>query len=125
MDNYIIAAGPEKADGPRKVSILLYSMGTRYRKIFASFTFAEDNDRKDYDKVTKKFDEYFEPKKLYMKKFNACVQKPTETVSKYTANLRDIAQHCDFGTTLNNQLCKQISCGVHSRVLRDKLWEKI
>ena len=87
MDNYIIAAGPEKADGPRKVSILLYSMGTRYRKIFASFTFAEDNDRKDYDKVTKKFDEYFEPKKLtklYMKKFNACVQKPTKTVSEYT-----------------------------------------
>ena len=89
MENYIIAAGPEKADGPRKVSILLYSMGTRYRKIFASFTFAEDNDRKDYDKVTKKFDEYFEPKKLtklYMKKFNACVQKPTKTASEYIAN---------------------------------------
>ena len=60
--------------------------------------------------------------KLYMKKFDACVQKPTETVSEYIANLRDIAQHCDFGTTLNNQLCKQIFCGVHSRVLRDKLW---
>ena len=34
------------------------------RKIFASFTFAEDNDKKDYNKVTKKFAEYFEPKKL-------------------------------------------------------------
>ena len=29
MDNYIIAAGLEKADGQRKVGILLYSMGTR------------------------------------------------------------------------------------------------
>ena len=125
MDNYFMAAGLHDADGERKVAILLYGLGTKYRKIFNTLIFANADDKKEYAQVLEKFDEHFEPKKiikLYMRKFDACIQKQHESIGEYVSNLCEIAKYCDFGATLNNQLCKQISSGVHSTQLRDKLW---
>ena len=125
MDNYLMAAGLSEADGERKVAILLYGMGPKYRKVFKSLTFENDAAKKNYDIVTTKFDNHFEPKKLtklYMKKFDSCMQGANEPIGEYIAKLRAISEHCEFGDTLNNQLCKQISSGVHDKTLRDKLW---
>lgn len=125
MDNYFMAAGLNDAEGERKVAILLYGLGAKYRKIFNSLTFNNVDDKKNYARVLAKFDEHFEPKrltKLYMRKFDACVQNQHESIGEYVSNLREIAKYCDFGATLDNQLCKQISSGVHSTQLRDKLW---
>ena len=46
MDNYLVAAGLNDAAGERKVAILLYGLGSKYRKIFSSFTFANDDEKK-------------------------------------------------------------------------------
>jgi len=127
MKNYLVAAGLKEASGERKVAILLYGLGSRYRRVFDNFIFAENEKKDSYDDVTKKFDTHFEPKqviKLYMRKFDSCVQKSGETVSEYVSNLRDIAKYCNFGDTLEAQLCKQISSGVRSPSLRDKLWSE-
>ena len=75
--NYFVAADLENASGARKVAILLYSMGPRYRDIFDTFSLNAEG-KKDYAQVIAKFDRYFEPKrvvKLYMKQFDACVQR--------------------------------------------------
>ena len=127
MSNYLLAAGLSHADGERKVAILLYGLGTRYRKIFRQFVFTEADHKKDYARVCARFNEHFEPKrvtKLYMKKFDALVQKPGESIGEYISNLREVAHYCDFGDTLDSQLCKQISSGVRSPSLRDRLWSE-
>ncbi|XP_076356731.1 uncharacterized protein LOC143249981 [Tachypleus tridentatus] len=51
-------------------------------------------------------------------------QQPGETVSQYISALREIAQNCEYGDTLEQQLCKQISVGVSDRALRDRLWSE-
>ena len=125
MNNYLVAAGLSDASGERKVAILLYGLGSKYRKIFNSFRFDPLETKNNYDIVIEKFDKHFEPKKLtklYMKSFDAGVQGSHESISDYIAKLREIAKYCDFGATLNNQLCKQISSRVQSKQLRDKLW---
>ena len=127
MANYMIAAGLKDADGERKVAILLYGLGSKYRRVYNNFQFAEVAHKTDYNRVVGKFDNHFEPKKvtkLYMKKFDSCMQRPGETIGEYVSNLRDIARYCDFGDTLDAQLCKQISSGVRSSTLRDKLWSE-
>ena len=127
LANYFIAADLSAASGERKIAILLYSMGTTYQGIFSTFTFADANAKKNYNTVLSKFDAHFEPKrltKLYMKKFDACHQDSGESIGEYVARLRQLAQNCEFGDTLNNQLCKQISTGVRSTDLRNKLWSE-
>jgi len=125
LENYFIAADLSGVSGRRKVAILLYTMGSKYKDIFETFTFANADEKKNFNLVKEKFDNYFEPKKvtkLYMKQFDTCTQLETESVGEYVSRLRGIAQYCDFGTTLENQLCKQISVGVKYNELRDRLW---
>ena len=120
IETYLLAAGLDDAGDERKIAILLYGLGQKYRKIFNSLDMT-DVQRKVFKTVLEKFDSHFEPKKLtklYMKKFDSCTQNPNESVGDYISKLKDLAGHCDFGTTLHMQLCKQISCGVRSEKLR-------
>ncbi|XP_076352684.1 uncharacterized protein LOC143248136 [Tachypleus tridentatus] len=83
--------------------------------------------QKNYKHVIREFDNYLQPTKvtkLYMKKFENRKQQPGETVSQYISALREIAQNCEYGDTLEQQLCKQISVGVSDRALRDRLWSE-
>ena len=127
LDTYLYATDLISKPGKRKVAVLLYGMGSKYKKIFKTFTFDRPEDKENFNTVIRKFDAHFEPKKLtklYMKRFDECFQKENENIGDYIARLKDIAQYCDFGDTLNNQLCKQISSGVRSRELKDKLWSE-
>ena len=126
LNVYFEAADLAEAAGARKVAILLYCMGSKYRKVNENFTMTEDQ-KKDYNYVVGQFDQYFEPKKvtkLYMKKFDNCRQGPNETISEYVTNLKEIAKYCEFAGTIDRQLCKQISDGVRDPGLRDKLWSE-
>ncbi len=98
------------------------------KKVFKTLKFDEEEHKKDFARVIAKFNEHFEPKKLvklYMKKFDSCYQKDQETIGEYLSRLRDIAQYCEYGDILDNQLCKQLSIGVKSRELKDKLWSDV
>ncbi len=124
LDMYILAAGLEEAGEERKVAMLLYGLTQKHRKIYQSFGLTTEQ-KKVYKTVVAKFDEHFEPKKvtkLYMKRFDSCTQSANESVADFIARLKELARQCDFGATLENQLCKQISVGVHDQVLREKLW---
>ena len=59
----------------------------------------EADHKKDYARVCACFNKHFEPKrvtKLYMKKFDALVQKPGESIGEYISNLREVAHYCDW-----------------------------
>ena len=116
---YLIASGKDTAGGERKVGILLYCMGKEYQKIVETFQLSEQQ-KKVFDTVTSKFDNYFEPRRLkksYITNFQARKQKPHETMSQFIADLREIANQCEFGDQLDTQLCVQITNGVHNQRL--------
>ena len=91
------------------------------------FVFADPDDRDKYDAVVKKFDEYFEPKKLvkgYITKFQRRNQGVTETIASYVTELRELAKLCQFGEKEDDMLAVQISNGVRDEALRRKLWDE-
>jgi hypothetical protein len=109
------------------VAILLYRLGKDYRDVYNAFEYADGKNKDTLQDVLEKFDQHFEPHKmtkLYMRKFDTCIQKPDETFNQYLARLRQVASLCDFGTTLDNQLAKQLSLGVRSQAFKDKLWSE-
>ena len=74
-------------------------MGSEAEKIFASFSFAADTDKDNYDVVMKKFDEHFIPKKNIIferARFNRRIQRQGESVEEYVRDLHDLAENCDF-----------------------------
>jgi hypothetical protein len=128
LNLYFLASGQGDIDGKRKVSILLYQLGKQCQKVFENdFMFANADEKKDMPTVLKKFDDYFEPKKLvkaYITKFQKRVQLGNESISTYITELRQLAKLCDFDTREENMLCVQISNGVRNEQLRKKLWDE-
>lgn len=57
-------------------------------------------------------------------KFDSRTKKPTETVTEYVAELRRLAQDCNYGTTLDQMLRDRLVCGIEEdRVQRRLLSE--
>ena len=125
--NYFVAAGINDAADARKIAILKYGIGPRLRETLTTFVYVDPAKADKFADVLKALDDYFEPKKLVklnMKKFDACCQEEGETIGAYISRLRSLANKCEFGATADNQLCKQLSSGVRSKTLRDKLWSE-
>ena len=63
FEQFRIASGLSTESGERQVSSLLYCMGVDAVDVLAT-TNISDNDKKDYSKVVKKFNEYFNVQKI-------------------------------------------------------------
>ena len=53
--------------------------------------------------------------------FNARCQKDGESVAEYVAELRHIAEHCDFSQSLENMLRDRLVCGLKDSRLQRRL----
>ncbi|XP_068234144.1 uncharacterized protein [Palaemon carinicauda] len=128
FDLYLIAAEKTAATDPVKIciGILKYAMGPEWIKVAKNFTFTEAGDDQEYDIVIQKFDEYFQPKNLlkaYETIFHQRVQGPTESLNDYIAAVCELTSQCEFGATVESQVCIQISNGVRDKKLKEKQWE--
>ena len=57
-------------------------------------------------------------------KFNSRTQRPGESIATFIAELRRLAEHCQFGQTLDEMLRDRLVCGItDSRVQRRLLAE--
>uniref|UniRef100_A0A5S6Q140 Peptidase A2 domain-containing protein n=1 Tax=Trichuris muris TaxID=70415 RepID=A0A5S6Q140_TRIMR len=68
--------------------------------------------------------EHFVPKpsEIYRRfQFPRRFQKPTEGIAPYVAELRRLAQHCNFGETLESRLRDQLVCGLRDENLQRHL----
>ena len=127
IDIHLLATGKEGVADKQKIAILLSGMPSKYKRTKKNFQYDDPGDADKYDIVLAKFDKHFEPKtvlKLEICKFDEMKQAANETVSDFVTRLREQATYCNFGTTLNTQLSKQVSRGVRSQTLRDKLWSE-
>ena len=68
--------------------------------------------------------EYYEPLPspiVQRYKFNTRNRAPRETVAAYVAALREIAEHCNYGTSLSEMLRDRLVCGVNHEGIQKKL----
>ncbi|KAJ8029499.1 hypothetical protein HOLleu_28908 [Holothuria leucospilota] len=57
-------------------------------------------------------------------KFNSRFRKQGESVSSYVAELRALAQYCNYGTTLNDMLRDRLVCGINNDRIQRNLLSK-
>ena len=101
-------------------------MGAEYMPVYKTFDFVNTTDRDKIDVVKRKFNGYFEPKKLLKKQltmFQVRVQRDNEFVTQYITAVKELATHCEFGSLKDRQIALQISNGVRDTKLKEKLWE--
>ena len=106
-----------------QISALIYSMGREAEHIFKSLQFDSEDDKKDYDKVLKKFDEYFIPQRNVIHDratFHKRDQNPGETIETFVRNLYESAEHCDF-LDKKEQIRDRLVLGILDKELSEKL----
>lgn len=124
FSRYRLATKMNKDDGEVQVSALIYTMGREAEKIFKSFTFENDDDKKDYDKVLEKFDTHFIPKTNIIHeraKFHQRKQNNGESVETFIRSLYDLSEKCDFKTTRDDQIRDKLVIGLLDKELSEKL----
>ena len=110
-----------------KRSILLANMATATFKLAKSLL-GTDLAGANIKKIVEKLQEHYElaPSPIIQRfKFNTRTRQKGESVAEFVATLRDITQHYEYGTILNEMLRDRLVCGVnHSAIQRKLLGEK-
>lgn len=79
---------------------------------------------KSYDQLVKALTGHFNPtpsETVQRSHFNTRIRKTGESVATFVAELRSLAEHCNFGASLDDMLHDRIVCGINDRKTRQKL----
>ena len=122
LDEYFIAN--EVEDETKKRAILLSSCGHSTYQIARQLFAPTKLSSRTYTQVVERLTQHFSPKPkdiVQRCKFNARVRLPGETVATYCAELRNLAQFCDFGESLENMLRDRLVCGISDKAMQQRL----
>ena len=123
-ENYSIVAQLDRQSEDYRVALFLYSIGQEAVKTYNSFDMSEENPWK-LAEIIKEFDNYAvgetnETYEHYI--FNSREQKEGEPIDSYVAELRALAQSCNFCTCLQDSLIRDcIVLGIRDGKTRKRL----
>ncbi|KFD46136.1 hypothetical protein M513_12978 [Trichuris suis] len=108
----------------KRLAVLCSVCGPKTYSIIRSLTFPDSPASKSFEQVLKLLNDHFLPKssEIYHRfVYQRRLQRPDETVSSYVAELRRLAQYCNFGDTLDSRLRDQLVCGLRDQKLQRQL----
>ena len=121
LEQFFIANGIEEG---KKRAVLLVAVGPATFKLLRSLIAPDKPDTKFYADLVKVLTEHFQPtpsETVQRFKFHGRTRQPGESVAAYVAELRAIAEHCNFGASLQAMLRDQIVCGIKDKVVQRRL----
>lgn len=107
-----------------KITILKIVMGPEGQELLKNFTFENFNDKNNFEKVLKKLENYFIPKKnLTVERFNfnAVVQREGESFNNFLLELKTKAASCEFGELNDSLIRDRIVCGINDKIVQKRL----
>ena len=123
-ENYSIVPQLDRQSEDYRVALFLYSIGQDAVKTYNGFDMSEENRRK-LDEIIKEFDNYAvgETNETYERYiFNRREQKEGEPIDRYVAELRTLAQSCNFCTSHQDSLIRdRIVLGIRDGETRKRL----
>ena len=123
FEQFRTASGLSTEDDLRQVSTLLYCLGEEADDVLISTNISEE-DRKVYNSVMAKFDEFFKVRKNVIferAKFNCRNQLPGETAEQYITALYSLIESCDYGNLKEEMLRDRIVVGIRDTALSERL----
>ena len=118
-----LASGLSAKSDDRQVSTLLYCVGDDAEDTLVS-TNISDADRKKYDEVIKKFDDFFQVQKnviFEQARFNCHCQAARESVEQFITSLYTLAESCNYGELKDQMIHDRIVMGIHSESQSEQL----
>ncbi|XP_031747556.1 uncharacterized protein K02A2.6-like [Xenopus tropicalis] len=112
------------ANPEQKRAVLLTVCGPKTFAVIRSLTAPASPKTKTYEELLAMLKAHFSPtpsviiQRFHFHKRN---QRADETISTYIAELRHIAEHCQFGEFLNDMLRDQLVCGIQNEALQRRL----
>lgn len=121
---YRIASGAGVMSEEVQIAILLHCIGESCIDVYNTFSFDNEEDKKKYDVVLKKFEDYFVPVKnesVNSHVFFTRNQHQNETFDVYLTELRRLSADCNFGELKDRLIRDRIVAGIIDKRLRDRL----
>ena len=127
FEQFTSASGLDKEDEACRISTLLYCLGEEANDVLSSTNISAE-DRKKYDQVMGKLDEYFQVRKdmIYERaRFNRHDQLDGETAEEYITALYALVKTCDYkAEQVDEMLRDKLVVGIRDKALSDKLQMK-
>ena len=111
LDSYFLAN--DIADPVKKRAILVNAVGPKTYRLIKTLCLPGKPQDHSIEEIVKRVKTHFHPKPSPIIKryeFNTRRQKPGESIAKFMAALRKIADDCDYGTVLNDMLHDRLAC---------------
>ena len=111
-------------DDALKRATLLSVMGPRTFKLLRNLLTPAKPGEKSYTELVEVLTDHFSLKQseiVQRSKFYSCSRKPGENISSYVAELRALAEHCNFGETLNVMIRDRLVCGINDDSIQKRL----
>ena len=102
----------EIEDEGKQRSILLSVCGAKTYKFIRNLVAAEKPDSKSFKELAEIVQRF---------KFNSRFRKEGESISTYVAELRQLTEHCNFGTALEDMLRDRLVCGINEDRIQRRL----
>jgi len=113
----------EKTDD-KKLAVFLTLVGSKTYTLLSGLIAPAKPATKTYADLKAVLRQHLKPKPLVIAErfeFHRRVQKENETVAGYMAELRTLADKCEFGTYLSEALRDRLVCGLRSEAIRRRL----
>ena len=111
-------------DGDKQRAILISAVGPVTYKLMRNLLSPQKPSSKTYDELVRLMKEHFNPKPseiVQRFKFDSRIRQPGESISAYVAELRRLAQDCDYGSTLERMLRDRLVCGINDDRIQRRL----
>ncbi|XP_036071205.1 uncharacterized protein LOC118597883 [Oryzias melastigma] len=122
LDHFFVANGINDAD--KKRAVLLSSVGAQTYALMRNLLSPVKPGERSYQELVNLLKDHFHPKPSEITqrwKFNTRNRKHDESVVDYVAELRKLAQDCNFGNTLTVMLRDRLVCGINEDRIQRKL----
>jgi len=103
---------------------MLSLIGCRTYGLLRSLTAPAKPSEKTYDEVVETLTRHFSPIPLVIAerfRFHKRDQRGGEAVRVFVADIRKLAQHCEFGNALDSSLLGRLICGLRNEPIQKRL----
>ena len=108
----------------KKASVLLSTIGATAYRTVGNLVAPRKPSGVTYLRLIEVMGDFNNPKPLVTVqrfRFYSRFRQPEESISTFVAELRSLAKDCDFGATLEDNLCDRLVCGIADQVLQKRL----
>ena len=117
-------AANDITDGSKKKSALLAVIGPTTYGLLRNLVSPDKPGDKPYEDLVKILKDHFNPtpsETVQRSRFNSRFRKVDETVATFVAELRALAEFCNFGASLEDMIRDRLICGISDTKIQQKL----